>query len=111
MVQMQPLVAERTIGLTAIGTDDANPMLTIHANLFLQMLIVVPGIEQDVDAIARRQMRYDPVQHLLDEGCEFVKGQFGFASARAIELLDEFALETWLPHQYEFARVRVAALV
>ena len=65
------------------------------------MLIVVPRIEQDIDATALGQVRGDLVQHLFDLGGEFVKGEFRCARAGAIELLDQFAREIELPRQHE----------
>ena len=65
------------------------------------MLIVVPRIEQDIDATALGQVGCDLVQHLCDLGGEFVKGEFRCARAGAIELLDEFAREIESPRQHE----------
>ena len=101
MVQMQPPVAERTIGQTAIGTGGTNPMPTGSANLFLQILSVVPRIEQDVDTTALGQVGCDLVQHLCDERREFVKGEFRVAGASAIELLDQFVRHIEPPRQHE----------
>ena len=66
-------------------------MPTVRANLFLQMVIVVPRVEQDVDPAPRGYMRCDLVEHLGHEDREFVKGQLRFGAARAIELPDQLA--------------------
>jgi len=76
-------------------------MPTVGANLLLHMLIVVPGIEQDVDPTALGQVGRDLVEHLFDQGREFVKGQFRLGRAGAIELLDQFARQIEPPRQHE----------
>ena len=76
-------------------------MPTERAYLFLQMLIVVPRIEQDIDVTTLGQVGRDLVQHLSDEHGEFVKSQFRFAGASAIELFDKLVRQIESPRQHE----------